>query len=147
MAACLHCKAANRLLGDSQPQPRPTAFPADSPADGGDCRSAAVMFSNSSSSVPSSAPNAPLGTAGAWRGVPRGGRFQKWRVAHGGDSLRANPAFSLSNLGHAETCVKIAALWTADLETVSNEPIFWSHIPLGRGFVRVSAVHRVVSCL
>ena len=55
------------------------------------------------------------------RGVPRGRRFQRmacrsWRRILCGQ----NPAFSLSNLGHAKTCVKIAALWTAD-----SEPIPW----------------------
>ena len=148
VAACLHCKAANRLLGDSQPQ-------LDQPRFGRLARQRRRLPAGSRHVLQFFQQRSQFGDPMLHGHRRRDGAVFPGRRCFQRMACRSwegilcgqNRAFSLSNLGHAETCVKIGVLRTADLETVSNEPIFWSHIPLGRGLVRVSAVHRVVSCL
>ena len=62
VAACLHCKAANRLpaIPSRSWTSRDSAV---SPSSGGDCRPTAAMCSNSASSVDSSATQCSAGAA------------------------------------------------------------------------------------
>ncbi len=120
VAACLHCKAANRL--PATPRRSCTSRVSGGwPAVAGHCSLVAVMLSSWASSVPNSDIHCSAGAATGgllgWDTVSNDG---VWLMDD--DSARAGTAktLPLSNLGHAESCAKIAARRSPALYPLSS---------------------------